>query len=480
MGPDLEKSKANTIGILANNKDNQDKNHNCNFNEQQGGATGAALEEDIEVNVVECTKSCYASGQLEARCEQDEDGTESMSSFGDTISDNENENGSLFGEVEVNSQFCDGDVSLFDGFDGALPMRRKKLTDHWRRFIRPLMWRCKWIELQIKEFQSQALKYDRELAEHAQRKQFDFDTFLVEGFDTKSLPFSSCTQRKKVMKRKKRNRVEEMVDIKSHMLQHNLFSYYEIRKPPGNGALMTDDCDNLGKAVNANDELEFQDGWTSLESKPEDNIQENILLKIELLQLQVRKLKARIEKVVSDNPGRFSSVNMLSMPASGDALTSSDQNIASSSEDDDGMHVRSLCTLSPHRSDFNTRDLIPDSVVSSHGEVAPLPDMIKSTNQMLVGMSGEKTAEEILIHNKAAKEEMHNFEIIDSQHPEKGQEPMEKDTVQVSEENKSTETFLPRANFGEKTLPKSRSTVSDNKRTRGRRKTRRGGWSRRS
>ena len=70
------------------------------------------------------------------------------------------------------------------------------------------------------------MKYDRELAEHAQRKQFDFSTFLEGGFDMKSLPFSSCTQRKKVMKRKKRKRVEDMTDIKSYMLQHNLFSYY--------------------------------------------------------------------------------------------------------------------------------------------------------------------------------------------------------------------------------------------------------------
>lgn len=86
------------------------------------------------------------------------------------------------------------------------------------------MWRCKWIELQIKEFQSQALKYDRELAEHEQRKQID--TFAEEGFDARSRPFLGCTQSKKVMKRKKRRRVEEMTDITSYMLQHNLFSYY--------------------------------------------------------------------------------------------------------------------------------------------------------------------------------------------------------------------------------------------------------------
>jgi len=103
------------------------------------------------------------------------------------------------------------------------------LTDHWRRFIRPLMWRCKWVELQIKEFQSQALKYDREIAEHERRKLFDHETFMEEGFPVKSLPFSTCMERKKAMKRKKRKRFEETADVASYMLQHNLFSYYGIK-----------------------------------------------------------------------------------------------------------------------------------------------------------------------------------------------------------------------------------------------------------
>lgn len=86
------------------------------------------------------------------------------------------------------------------------------------------MWRCKWIELQIKELQSQALKYDRELAVYDQRKQ----NFTIEGFDAKSLPFSRQL-RNKVMTRKKRKRVEETVDVTSYMSQHNLFSYYGMK-----------------------------------------------------------------------------------------------------------------------------------------------------------------------------------------------------------------------------------------------------------
>ena len=91
------------------------------------------------------------------------------------------------------------------------------------------MWRCKWIELQIKELQSQALKYDRELAEYDERKQCEFECSKLEGIDAKSLPYSSQISRSKVMKRKKRKRLESTIDITSYMSQHNLFSYFGMK-----------------------------------------------------------------------------------------------------------------------------------------------------------------------------------------------------------------------------------------------------------
>ena len=85
------------------------------------------------------------------------------------------------------------------------------------------------MELQIKELQSQALKYDRELAEYDKRKQLEFERFTLDGFDAKSIPFSSQFQRNEVMKRKNRRRVEEKIDVVSYMSQHNLFSYYGMK-----------------------------------------------------------------------------------------------------------------------------------------------------------------------------------------------------------------------------------------------------------
>lgn len=102
------------------------------------------------------------------------------------------------------------------------------MTAHWRKYIRPLMWRCKWIELQIKKLQSRALKYDREIAEYDEKKESEFGGVMSEDFDSKSLPFSCQMRRNKVMKRKKRKRVEESTDVASYMSHHTLFSFYGI------------------------------------------------------------------------------------------------------------------------------------------------------------------------------------------------------------------------------------------------------------
>ena len=103
------------------------------------------------------------------------------------------------------------------------------MTVHWRKFISPLMWRCRWLELQIKKLQSQSLKYDRELALFDQRKQSVYEHFSTEGLDVKSTGFSSHTQRHRVMKRKRRKKTEETTEVASYMAHHNLFSYYGIK-----------------------------------------------------------------------------------------------------------------------------------------------------------------------------------------------------------------------------------------------------------
>lgn len=110
----------------------------------------------------------------------------------------------------------------------VLYIRKKRLTDHWIRFIHPLKWRCRWLELQIKEFQAQALEYDKELKQYEETKQHLLESFMAEDFNSRSLAFSGQLPKMNVMKRRKRKRIEENVDIASYMSNHNLFSYYGL------------------------------------------------------------------------------------------------------------------------------------------------------------------------------------------------------------------------------------------------------------
>ncbi|KAJ6398631.1 hypothetical protein OIU77_019423 [Salix suchowensis] len=438
----------------------QDKSFHEEEASHGDGAKAAAVgSEDVEVNIIDCTTASY-NKQIEARC--DDAVTESISSFGDTESETKNGTSGL-SDTEIESQLFvgGGQMSIFEGYGGSFQMRRKKLTDHWRRFIRPLMWRCKWVELKITELQSHAFKYDREIAEDEQRKMLDLETFIG-GFPVKSLPFSTCVTRKKAMTRKKRKRFEETEDVASYMLQHNLFSYYVNKKSTTDGASIDDGCSNPAKTINDNDEFGTQDGLTSLQSR--DSISEHILRQIEVLKSQVHKLKSRADKVACENPVNFFPVNDLSILAPCSALTSSEQNPASVPKIGD----RLLHIQTQRMSGCNMGDLMPESAISCHGEATFRSDIIGNTCQPNGGVSSGNAEEGILIRNAAVKEEIGNLIHFDSGLTEKPLGVSEKQTVQASDPDLPEELLVARVLFGGKSLPKSRSNVSNYKRKRGR------------
>lgn len=151
------------------------------------------------------------------------------------------------------------------------------------------------------------------------------------------------------------------------------------------------------KIVNGTDGLEFNDVWLSLEFGDCGNSLEQMLSKIEVAQSQVRKLKDRIDKVVSEYPGKYTSINRLSMLVPCNGLTNSDQNMASPDENGDGMPDRSQYISPPHISECNMGDLfMPESAVSSHEEVIPLPDILESTGQHQAGDSCETVSFQLL------------------------------------------------------------------------------------
>ncbi|XVF59330.1 hypothetical protein PTKIN_Ptkin07bG0267100 [Pterospermum kingtungense] len=495
MGPDLEpKDKSKTmLEVVSNNKENgnlppdsKDKFIQCvsNCEDQSLGeetlcGVGQAKipkgNEDLEIDITECSNSGVDRLAV-AECQ---DATENSSSFGGTVSGAEAD--SAISDAEVESAIT-GASPLGSMFDGLFQMRKRKLTDHWRRFIRPVMWRCRWLEMQLKEFKSQALVYDKELAEYDQRKKFQYEKFTFEGLHVKSQPFSCQSQRKKVMKRKKRKRVEDTADLASYMSNHNLFSYYESKKSIVATAALDDDNDNLGnKIANGNENFGLNDGLSSIEFGDDDSWSEQILKKIDLVQSEVRKLKTRVDKVVNEGPRKFSSINMLSSLLPSDALTGS-KNRASLPESGDNIPVRSQCTSSQHLSEGNMRDLLmPGTAVSSHGEVTPFPDMIEGTGQHLARISYENTEDDILIHNQAAEEELRNFQSGLAQQAEEPQITIKKPkTVSTVPDPADALPTNPSVQPNVNSPSTSKSKGRNNKRKRGKRKSGAGRWSRRS
>ncbi|KAL1220061.1 hypothetical protein V5N11_031792 [Cardamine amara subsp. amara] len=140
-------------------------------------------------------------------------------SFGGTVSEHESK--TSVNDQEADSLSCN---------DTSIPfwVRKKKLADHWRRFIQSITWQCKWIELKVKELQKQAIKYDKEIEESCQARKLELENLKSEEVGVKVLsPLPCYTQKNRLKKRKKRKRVEEISDVPSFAFNHSLFSYDE-------------------------------------------------------------------------------------------------------------------------------------------------------------------------------------------------------------------------------------------------------------
>ena len=142
---------------------------------------------------------------------------------------------------------------------------------------------------------------------------------------------------------------------------------------------------SANKTTNDNDQFGIHDGWPSLDFRCNDNSLEEILWKIEKAKLQVNKLKTRVDKLVSENAGKYSSINKL-MLVPCYASTSSARNPTSPSNGS-RMPVGSLYAASHHVSDCNMEDLgMPETPSSSPEEPTPVPDIIESTEKHQVGV----------------------------------------------------------------------------------------------
>ncbi|KAI4324365.1 hypothetical protein L6164_023911 [Bauhinia variegata] len=454
----------------------------------------AKVLEDVDVDIMSWTnKGDFASNKNE-----DPDATECSSSFADTTSDTDT--CSRLSEAEVESDFFgeNGLPCTFDAFGSAFRIRKKKLTDHWRNFIRPLMWRCKWTELRIKEIESQALKYSKALAEYDQRKQMEPDHATIKEEGSKSLPFSSHQYRNKAKKRRKRKKVEETTEIASYTSQHYLFSYLENKKSDPDGCL----ADDFGNPVitdlhaDSTDRFGITDDQSFFEFGDGDGSLEQILSTIETLHSRVHKLKSQVDVVMSKNAIKFSSSENLSVLPHADVQTSSAYSPTFSVGNGDTVSAGAIYGSTQHVPDFDLGDLVmPDNAVSSYIEATVVPDIIESTVGLLsaadVTLHRPQTVDtcenmvDNLMHNEVADTEDHNLRSTSQQrtekhnHREKGEQeenahpgpgPASDSSIggkcTVSQEQSTLKSCL----YGDVNFPK-------NKRKRGERKASSGGWS---
>ncbi|XP_021301972.1 uncharacterized protein LOC8074829 isoform X2 [Sorghum bicolor] len=219
--------------------------------------------------------------------------TECSSSFGDTCSGFQDVAGD--GEPEVNSV-------MSARANGGRPWKppRKKVTAEWRNSIRPILWRCQWLELRMKELSSQVSKYDRELALNKKQEQLQAAS-KANGSMSESMLIHKA-HGNSIMKRRKRKRHEENLDIPLYIKKHQILSYYhgltsnkQNKGAEADGLLIDDDC---GSTVPIRGGL---DSVTLLDSENYDVIFEqlslkNILLTIDAVQSRVHLLQGRLSK----------------------------------------------------------------------------------------------------------------------------------------------------------------------------------------
>lgn len=124
-------------------------------------------------------------------------------------------------------------------------------------------------------------------------------------------------------------------------------------------------------------------GDNLLHLKDGDNSMEQILEKIVIVQSQVHQLNTRIEKLITENPGKFSSVNRLSMVISGSAGNIPDEEPPSPAANGQFSSVKSLYATSQLVSDGDAADLLlPNQPITEHLGTSALPDVVESTKKV--------------------------------------------------------------------------------------------------
>ncbi|XP_006655237.1 uncharacterized protein LOC102712636 [Oryza brachyantha] len=170
------------------------------------------------------------------------DTTECSSSFGPSCSASDDDAEPDMHGMEVDSPFLGTNHMNVDHANSAPSMaRHKKVTAEWKKVVGPIMWRCQWLELRMKNIFSQIAKYDKELAVINHEKDLKLEMVKADGPESELAKLDSESHEKIIMKRRKRKRDEEATDTSLYMKMHPALSYYENRT---DGLLVNDVFDS--------------------------------------------------------------------------------------------------------------------------------------------------------------------------------------------------------------------------------------------
>ncbi|XP_071696909.1 uncharacterized protein [Rutidosis leptorrhynchoides] len=403
----------------------------------------------------------------------DLDETDYSTSFADTSSSINHNDCDTISDADAESQLCT-DVSKFnssfDDFGTVLRVRKKRLTSHWRSFIRPLMWRCKWAELKIKQFESQALEYAKQIAAHNRKKHLASNQPIPEGFSSRSMPYTSQNRRRKLMKRRKRVRVEETADVDLYMAQHYLFSYHDSKKSDADDMFMMDDLDGPEQNTASQEMLglDMHTNCSFLEDK--DNDMEHLLQKIDMAHTRVQKFKAQLDLVISKNAPSFENLYDVVAAEEQTSAVHSPTAFSNSEFDMEGLRMSGLAG-----SNFEDGFHIPDVIEST---VGTLLSVDVTQQQSHIGDSCENILDNMLVHDESTTEAVkHGLRNCQKQVTVKQEEKEEEDKSEEEEEESThldpameSDTSTKDANPQEQSALKSSMEIQKNKRKRGERK----------
>ncbi|KAM0909924.1 hypothetical protein ACQ4PT_014514 [Festuca glaucescens] len=229
--------------------------------------------------------------------EQGGDSTECSSSFADSFCETGDE--ADFGDLEVNSPFS---IHADGGQASALP-RKKKVTSEWRNAVRPMLWRCEWLELRMKDLLSQVSKYDSQLALIKQEKELQRAIRNTNGSRTESGKSyrghaNTCMERRK----RKRHETPWTLHCTSRSTRYYHTSLvHKQNKGAQTGDLLIDD-DSHGTVGDATKGLLDIVGLPVSNEYDLDSKQfmlQKILLKISGIQSRVHRLQERLRKAGS-------------------------------------------------------------------------------------------------------------------------------------------------------------------------------------